>query len=201
MLHYIVARIMDIAQNQKDLESELNKKFSSKLKALKPHAWKGFGLSYQVDRKDSLEVFKTLKEELSFEMLIDLTCVDWLDEKENKIQILTDDDMKLTAIKQILTQKMSKRGISIKSLSFGKSEQAGGDKIRLQAEILNGIPTEKAKKIVKIIKEEKIKKIQAQIQGEQIRITGPKRDHLQDVIELLKVKVEDLDLQYINFRD
>ena len=124
-----------------------------------------------------------------------------LKEKENKIQILTDDDMKLTAIKQILTQKMSKRGISIKSLSFGKSEQAGGDKIRLQAEILNGIPTEKAKKIVKIIKEEKIKKIQAQIQGEQIRITGPKRDHLQDVIELLKVKVEDLDLQYINFRD
>ena len=88
MLHYIVARIMDIAQNQKDLESELNKKFSSKLKALKPHAWKGFGLTYQVDRKDSLEVFKTLKEELSFEMLIDLTCVDWLDEKENRFEVV-----------------------------------------------------------------------------------------------------------------
>ena len=124
-----------------------------------------------------------------------------LKEKENKIQILTDDDMKLTAIKQILTQKMGKRGISIKSLSFGKGEQASGDKIKVEADILNGIPTDKAKKIVKIIKEEKIKKVQAQIQGEQIRVTGPKRDHLQDVIELLKVKVEDLDLQYINFRD
>ena len=60
MLHYIVARMKDIAQNQKDLESELNKKFSSKLKALKPHAWKGFGLTYQIDRKESLEVLSLI---------------------------------------------------------------------------------------------------------------------------------------------
>ena len=86
MLHYITARTMDIPQNQKDLESELNKKFSSKLTALKPHAWKAFGLTYQVSRADSLEVFKTLKNEFSFEMLIDLTCVDWLDDKENRFE-------------------------------------------------------------------------------------------------------------------
>ena len=88
MLHYIVARMKDIAQNQKDLESELNKRFSSKIKLLKPHAWKAYGLTYQVEKKDSIEVFKTLKEEFSFEMLIDLTCVDWLDDKENRFEVV-----------------------------------------------------------------------------------------------------------------
>ena len=88
MLHYITARTMDIPQNQKDLESELNKKFSSKIKLLKPHAWKAFGLTYQIDRADSLEFFKTLKDEFCFEMLVDLTCVDWLDEKENRFEVI-----------------------------------------------------------------------------------------------------------------
>ena len=79
---------MDIPQNQKDLESELNKKFSSKLKPSKPHAWKAYGLTFEVAREDSFEVFKTLKEEFSFEMLIDVTCVDWLDDKENRFEVV-----------------------------------------------------------------------------------------------------------------
>ena len=88
MLHYITAKDMDIPQSQKNLEQELNTKFSSKLKALKPLAWKEYGLTFGVKAEDSFEVMKSLKEDFSFDMLIDVTCVDWLDDKENRFEVV-----------------------------------------------------------------------------------------------------------------
>lgn len=122
-------------------------------------------------------------------------------EKETSLTLIADDRMKLRSIVDVISQKMSKRGISPKSLDFQTVESASGDMLRQNVLFKNGIKSEDAKKITKTIKEFGLKKIQAQIQGEQIRITGPKRDDLQAVISLVKEHITDLDLQFINFRD
>ncbi len=124
--------------------------------------------------------------------------IDW--EKE-EITIHADDEMKLKAITEILNQKMTKRGISPRSLDYKESEKASGDAVRQKVIIKQGISTDDGRKIVKLIKELGIKKVQAQIQDEQVRVSGPKRDDLQAVIQMLKEKVTTLDLQFVNFRD
>jgi uncharacterized protein YajQ (UPF0234 family) len=124
-----------------------------------------------------------------------------IDIEDKKITIKASDKMKLEAITEILRQKMSKRGISPKALKFEEAEKATGDSLRQVVIVQEGISTEQGKKIVKLIKDQNLKKIQAQIQGEQVRITGPKRDDLQAVIAILKEKVDDMSLQYVNFRD
>lgn len=121
--------------------------------------------------------------------------------ENDTITLIADDKMKLKAITEIINQKMSKRGISPRSLTFKEPEEATGDTIRQSVMIQQGISVDNGRRIVKIIKEKKLKKIQAQIQGEQVRVSGPKRDDLQGVIELLKESVTDLDLQFVNFRD
>ena len=122
-----------------------------------------------------------------------------IDMKEDAIIVLADDDYKLTAIIDIIQSKMLKRGISLKSLDYGKEEAASMGMIRQTITIKQGIATEKAKEINKIIKETKMK-VQSQIQGDQVRITAKKIDDLQAVIQLLKGKDLDLDLQFINMR-
>ncbi len=122
-----------------------------------------------------------------------------IDMKEDAIIVLADDDYKLTAIIDIIQSKMLKRGISLKSLDYGKEEAASMGMIRQEITIKQGIATEKAKEINKIIKETKMK-VQSQIQGDQVRITAKKIDDLQAVIQLLKGKDLDLDLQFINMR-
>lgn len=115
------------------------------------------------------------------------------------ITVLADDDYKLKAIIDILQSKFVKRGISVKSLDYGKAEPASGSMVRQVVKLKMGIPTEKAKEIIKIIKETKLK-VQAQIMEEQVRVTGKNIDDLQDVIKLLKEKDLDLPLQFGNFR-
>ena len=122
-----------------------------------------------------------------------------IDMKEDAIIVLADDDYKLTAIIDIIQSKMLKRGISLKSLDYGKEEAASMGMIRQEITIKQGIATEKAKEINKIIKETKMK-VQSQIQGDQVRITAKKIDDLQAVMQLLKGKDLDLDLQFINMR-
>jgi len=121
--------------------------------------------------------------------------------EQPEITLKAEDDMKIDALKQILTQKMTKRGISLKSLQFGELTDSAGSMRQQPIKLIQGISTEEAKKITKSIKEKKLKKIQASIQGEQIRVTGPKRDDLQGVIEFLKAEVTHLELQFTNFRD
>lgn len=126
-------------------------------------------------------------------------CKSEIDLKENDITVLADDDYKLKAIIDIIQSKILKRNISLKSLDYGKEEAASGSMIRQIITIKQGIATEKGKEINKIIKEKKMK-VQSQIQGDQVRVTGKKIDDLQEVIQLLKGKDLDLDLQFINMR-
>jgi uncharacterized protein YajQ (UPF0234 family) len=122
-------------------------------------------------------------------------------EKDSKLELLADDKMKLQALTEILNQKMSKRGISLKSLDYKDPEKASGDALRQSVILKQGIGSDDAKKLVKKIKELPVKKVQAQIQDDQVRVTAPKRDDLQAVIQALKTSVDDIDLQFTNFRD
>lgn len=120
--------------------------------------------------------------------------------KETKlIEIDADDDLKLRAIHQILEQKLVKRGIDLRSLDYGKEEQASGGLIRQKVSLKEGIEKDSAKKVTKIIKDSKLK-VQAQIQDDQIRVTAKKIDDLQSVIALLKEKEVGLPLQFVNMR-
>lgn len=122
-----------------------------------------------------------------------------LDKGKTKFTITTDSDFTLKSVSDVIESKFIKRGISLKALSYGKIEQASGGKVRQEVSILHGIPTEKAKEIIKIIKETKIK-VQSQIEGEKLRISGKNKDDLQSCITLLKEKDLGLPLQFTNYR-
>ncbi|MEO8663023.1 MAG: YajQ family cyclic di-GMP-binding protein [Bryobacteraceae bacterium] len=122
-----------------------------------------------------------------------------LNEKDNKIVISSKDEFKLKAVIDILQSKMAKRGIPLKNLSFGVIQTAGGSTARQEITLQQGIPTEKAKEIVKIIKESK-KKVQASIQGDLVRIAGKDRDTLQEAMQLLRGKDFGVELQFTNYR-
>ena len=118
---------------------------------------------------------------------------------DDGIKITTEDEMRLNAIVDILKSKFIKRGVSIKNLEYGKIEDAAGGMVRQKIKIKQGIDSDVAKKITKDIKETKLK-VQAQLQDDQVRVSGKKIDDLQSVIAFLKEKDYGLDLQYINFR-
>ncbi|TAL11118.1 MAG: YajQ family cyclic di-GMP-binding protein [Nitrospirae bacterium] len=122
-----------------------------------------------------------------------------LKEKENELVIVSDDEYKLKSVVDILKAKLIKRGVSVKAFAFGAMEPALGGTVRQTAKIQNGLTTEKAKEIVKEIKEGKFK-AQAQIQGDQLRVVSKSRDELQAVIAFLKGRDFGVDLQYINYR-
>lgn len=122
-----------------------------------------------------------------------------VEKDDDGIKITTEDEMRLNAIVDILKSKFIKRGVSIKNLEYGKIEDAAGGMVRQKIKIKQGIDSDVAKKITKDIKETKLK-VQAQIQDDQIRVSGKKIDDLQSVIAFLKEKDYGLDLQYINFR-
>ncbi|MBI1910782.1 MAG: YajQ family cyclic di-GMP-binding protein [Deltaproteobacteria bacterium] len=120
-------------------------------------------------------------------------------EKKEEMTILGDDDTKLNAVIDMLQTKLVKRGVSLKSLDYGKVEDAAGSMRKQVIKIKQGIASDKAKEITKFIKELKVK-VQAQIMEDQIRVTGKKIDDLQEVIQSLKAKDFDTDLQFVNMR-
>lgn len=120
--------------------------------------------------------------------------------KDDEIKIIADDEYKLKSIIDILQSKMIRRGVSLKFLDYGKIEPAASGTVRQLITIKKGISTEKAKEIVAFIKQLKLKKVQAQIQDDQVRVSGKERDDLQTVIEAIKDKDFDLELQFINYR-
>ncbi len=120
--------------------------------------------------------------------------------KESVITIHADDDMKLRQIHEILQGQMQKRGIEAGSLDYQKIEQAAGQSVRQNVLLKQGIEKELGKKITKAIKGEKLK-VQVAIQGDELRVTGKKRDDLQEVIAFVKGMGLEQPLQYKNFRD
>jgi cyclic-di-GMP-binding protein len=124
--------------------------------------------------------------------------IEW--DKKKEITLLGDDDYKLKALTDILQSKLIKRGISIKNLVYGSKESALEGSIRQKITLQMGIPTEKAKEINRLIKDSKLK-VQSQIQDEQVRVTGKKRDDLQEVMGLMRTQDLGLDFEFTNFRD
>jgi cyclic-di-GMP-binding protein len=121
-------------------------------------------------------------------------------DKKNEIVLVADDDFKLRALTEIVQSKMVKRGLSVKNLTYGKAESAFEGTLRQKITIQQGIPTEKAKELIKVIKDTKIK-VQPQIQDEQVRITAKKRDDLQEVMALVRKTDLGLDFSFENLRD
>ncbi len=120
-------------------------------------------------------------------------------EGNDAIQLASANEYKLEAVKEILGQKLVKRGVSLKNLTYGKMEPAAGQSVRQKIALQQGIPAEKAKEIVRIVKDSK-KKAQVSIQGDSVRISSKDRDILQEIIALLRGKDLGLDLQFTNYR-
>lgn len=122
-----------------------------------------------------------------------------LKEKDHKILLASADEYKLGAVVDILQSKLNKRGISLKALTFGTVQPASGMSVRQEITLQAGIPMEKAKEIVRIIKDSKIK-VQATINAEVVRVSGKDRDCLQEVMALLKQSDLGIDMQFTNYR-
>ncbi len=123
-----------------------------------------------------------------------------VEQKDNELTAYADADFQLEQVRDVLTTKLAKRKVDVRFLDAGKIEKIGGDKVKQVIKIKNGIETEDAKKIVRVIKDSKMK-VQASIQGESVRVTGAKRDDLQAAMAMLRKDVPDMPLEFNNFRD
>jgi uncharacterized protein YajQ (UPF0234 family) len=122
-----------------------------------------------------------------------------LNEKENKITLSSADEYKLKAVTEVLESKLVRRKVPLKGLSYGRVEPAAGSTVRQEITLQQGIPTEKAREIVRKIKDSKLK-VQASIQGDFVRVSGRDRDVLQQVIALLREADFGIDMQFTNYR-
>ncbi|MCI0418207.1 MAG: YajQ family cyclic di-GMP-binding protein [Acidobacteria bacterium] len=120
-------------------------------------------------------------------------------EGKDKLILISDDEFKLKSLNDIFQQKLVKRGISLKSLSYKKPVPSAESTVRQEVDLQQGITTEKAKEVVKIIKDSKLK-VQASINGDFVRVSGKDRDTLQEVIKMLKSREFDFDMQFTNYR-
>ena len=123
-----------------------------------------------------------------------------LERSDNIVTLLTEDDMKAKQVIEILTSHLIKRKIDPKAVKLKSSENASGNSIRQKYDLLEGIDQEMGKKITKMIKDTKLK-VQAKIQGNELRISGAKKDNLQDVMSKINELKLELPLQFVNFRD
>ena len=121
-------------------------------------------------------------------------------EKDKTLVVFADDEFKLRQVRDVLTGKLAKRGVDIRALEAGKQEPVSGNKLKETIKVREGVEIERAKNLVKLIKDSKLK-VQASIQGDVVRVTGAKKDNLQDTIALVRKSITDFPLQYQNFRD
>ncbi|MCX7230719.1 MAG: YajQ family cyclic di-GMP-binding protein [Burkholderiales bacterium] len=119
---------------------------------------------------------------------------------DKALTAFADDDFKLGQVRDVLLAKLAKRNVDVRFLDYGTSERIGGDKMKQTITIRHGVPSETGKKIVRALKDAKLK-VQASIQGDAVRVTGAKRDDLQTAIALIRRDFTDLPLACGNFRD
>ncbi len=122
-----------------------------------------------------------------------------LNEKDHKIVLTSADDFKLKAVVDILQSKLVKRNVPLKGLNYGEILPAAGSTVKQEITLQQGIAIEKAREIVKVVKDSKLK-VQASIQGDFVRIAGKDRDTLQSVIQILRAKDFGIDMQFTNYR-
>jgi len=123
-----------------------------------------------------------------------------IEQSEFTLSVYADDEFKLNQVMAVFTAKCAKRGVDVRALEPKDIEKIGGDKIKQTVEVRNGVDSDRAKKMVKLIKDSKLK-VQASIQGTAVRVSGAKKDDLQTAIQLVKKSVTDIPLQFQNFRD
>lgn len=123
-----------------------------------------------------------------------------INEKDKTLTVFADDDFKLGQVRDVLTGKLAKRGIDIRCLKLGDAEKISGNKVKQLITLRVGVEQELGKKIIKLIKDSKLK-VQGSIQGDVVRVSGAKKDLLQDAIALVRKSITDFPLQFKNFRD
>jgi uncharacterized protein YajQ (UPF0234 family) len=122
------------------------------------------------------------------------------DRAKAEIRLSADDEFRMDALVDVLQTKMIKRGVPVKNLKLGELEQATGQSVRRTVNLTQGIPQDVSKKIVKAVKDQGFKKVQASIQGDEIRVTAPSRDELQSVIAYLRGEDYGIELKFGNYR-
>ena len=120
---------------------------------------------------------------------------------ENLIELVADDNFKMEAVWDVLQTRMVRRGVPVKNLKASETEPMAGGLVHRRVELQQGIPTDAARAIVKYLKDQKLKKVQAAIQGDQLRVSSPSKDDLQNAIRLLKTQDFGIELQFGNYRD
>jgi uncharacterized protein YajQ (UPF0234 family) len=123
-----------------------------------------------------------------------------VEHKDKLLTLYADNDFKLKQVTDVLMGKLTKRGIDVRALEFGAVEKVSGDKVKQPVTIRVGVEQERAKKLVRLLKDSKMK-VQASIQGDAVRVSGAKKDELQAAIALVKKSITDFPLQFGNFRD
>jgi uncharacterized protein YajQ (UPF0234 family) len=123
-----------------------------------------------------------------------------VEQADNVLTAFADDDFKLSQLRDVLTTKLAKRGVDVRCLDSAYSERIGGNKLKQVITVRTGVDIELARKIVKLIKDSKLK-VSPSIQGDVVRVSGAKRDVLQEAIALVRKAITDFPLQFQNFRD
>ena len=123
-----------------------------------------------------------------------------IEHKDKVLTLFADDEFKLSQVTDILTGKLTKRGVDIRSLKYGDVDKVSGNKVKQLITVRTGVEQELSKKIVRVLKDSKLK-VQGSIQGDAVRVTSAKRDELQSAIALVKKSIADFPLQFNNFRD
>jgi uncharacterized protein YajQ (UPF0234 family) len=123
------------------------------------------------------------------------------DRHEASLVLTADDEFKMQALWEVVETRMVRRKVPLKNVKLGEIERGGNDTVRRTVTLQQGVPTEAGREIVKFIKDKKLRKVQAAIQGDQLRITSPSRDELQTVIALLKEQDFGVELQFGNYRE
>lgn len=123
-----------------------------------------------------------------------------VEQADYKLTVFADDEFKLSQVLDILMAKLAKRGVDVRCLDRGEVEKISGNKVKQQVTVKTGVETELAKKIIRLIKDSKLK-VQGSIQGEAVRVSGAKRDILQEAIQLIKRSITEFPLQFQNFRE
>jgi len=144
-------------------------------------------------------IHQTLKEvQTRFDLKNSRSSIE-LNEKDKKVLLASQDEFKLKAVVEILEQKLVKRKVPLKALTYGPVTPAAGSTVHQEISLQQGIPIEKAREIVRLIKDSK-KKVQASIQGDFVRVSGRDRDTLQEVMQLLRAHDFAIDMQFTNYR-
>jgi len=119
--------------------------------------------------------------------------------EEQEIRIDAEDEFRLKSVQEVLQQKLVRRQVPLRGIQYGVVQPAAGSSVRVRAKIQQGIPVEKAREIVRLVKDAKLK-LQASIQGEQVRVRGPKKDDLQKAMQMVRGADLGIDVQFINYR-